>query len=177
MGAVDLVIVVFGAAGGAELYVENLKKLPEETAIPLLDMVTVVKDRYGTATVTQTLDVDAGEGAKVGAVGGALLGLLGGPLGVLIGAVAGAMVGGVTADQVDIGVPDNLLESIADRLKSSTSAFLTLCDPEYVPALEGLIGILGNLSKVEFFHHTIKGAAADHLIEKTKQKGKPGGEA
>ncbi|MBI5958329.1 MAG: DUF1269 domain-containing protein [Chloroflexi bacterium] len=170
MSKAELVIVVFGAAGGAELYFENVNKLPAETQIPLLDAVIVTKDAFGNTTITETVDVDSTEGAVAGAAAGALVGLLGGPLGVAIGAAAGAVVGGAAADQIDLGVPTQALDVVCERMKARTSAFLTLVDPVYIPALEGVFGTLNQTIQSVFIHHEVNPAALDQAKQKAKSK-------
>src|SRR5512145_2536935 len=98
MKPVELLIIVFGAAAGAELYLGNVKELQQKKRLHLLDVVLVSKDSMGEVEIHETAEVEAGEGASAGALTGALVGLLGGPLGSLLGAAAGAAIGGITAD-------------------------------------------------------------------------------
>lgn len=172
METIELVIVAFKAAGGAELYYENVKNPAPAGAVTWLDAVLVTKNSLGESTITQTTDVQGGEGSTTGALAGALVGLLGGPLGALVGAAAGAVVGGLSAEAYDLGVPDEFIAGLADRMRAGCSAVLMLVEPQYVAALESILDRIDELSDTAFIHRPVAGAALEAML---KQKGKPKG--
>jgi uncharacterized membrane protein len=168
MKSVELLIIAFGAAAGAELYLENVKELQQSKRLHLMDVILVSKDSMGEVEVHETAEVEAGEGASAGALAGALIGLIGGPLGSLLGAALGGALGGITADQVDLGIPEDIRKSLTDRLKPGTSALLTLVEPEQVSTLKGLAIPQEQITEVEYYEIPLGG----DVVEKLKRKSK-----
>jgi uncharacterized membrane protein len=166
MKPVELLIIVFGAAGGAELYIDNVKELQQTKRLHLLDVILVSRDNMGDVEIQETAEVEAGEGASAGALAGALVGLLGGPLGSLLGAAAGAAIGGITADQIDLGIPEGIRNALVDRLKPGTSAVLTLIEQEQVSTLKGLAIPQEQIGKVEYYEIPL----GSDIVEKLKRK-------
>lgn len=176
MANVELVIVVFRAASGADLFLQTLKGFEQESDdLFMLDAVSVSKDAMGRVDIDETQEVEGGRGALMGAASGALLGLLGGPVGALVGMAVGAAAGGVTAEVVDVGIPDEMIEDLEERLKPGMSAFLALIEAPWLERVQAAAQSFAESSTVKFWHHHLGNEAAAKL--KAKAKRKPKGKA
>jgi uncharacterized membrane protein len=102
-----------------------------------LDEAAVIKvDANGKASVKDTEDVGAGEGALIGALYGGLIGLIAGPAGVAIGTVAGAATGGTTAALLDFGFSKDEINDLKQKLGPNTSAIIAIIEQEWLYRLE-----------------------------------------
>lgn len=99
------------------------------------DAAIVHKTEGGRVRIVQTKDVSAGQGAISGSWWGLLAGLFipGGPL---LGAALGAAVGGIFAKMRDIGIDDDQMKHMGERLSEGESAlFLLVTDCHQARAL------------------------------------------
>ena len=86
-------------------------------SVELSDAALVGHNRKGKPQITQTRETPPSMGAMIGAWWGSLLGLVVfGMVGWLVGAIVGAGIGWLRARRRDIGVPDDWMRSLADRL-------------------------------------------------------------
>lgn len=99
------------------------------------DAAIVHKQERGRVRIVQTRDVSTAQGALSGSWWGLLAGLFV-PAGPLIGAALGAAVGGVFAKMRDIGIDDDQMKQMAERLEPGESAlFLLVTDCHQARAL------------------------------------------
>jgi uncharacterized membrane protein len=111
-----LAIAVDGGLLGRELLLAATR-LGKRGSIELTDAALVGLNRRGKPVITQTRDTNPSQGALLGAWWGSLIGLLVfGVFGWMVGAVAGAGIGWWRARSRDIGVPDDWMRSLTDRL-------------------------------------------------------------
>jgi uncharacterized membrane protein len=93
-------------------------RLGRRGSIELTDAAVVSRDRRGRPRLAQTRDTNPAQGAWLGAWWGGLLGIVVlGWLGWIIGGLAGAGIGWLRARQRDVGVPDDWMRGLADRLE------------------------------------------------------------
>ena len=101
----------------------ELIKLQAEYLLDIEDAVVAVKDEDGKIKLHQPVNMTA-QGAVSGGLWGSLIGLLflNPLLGLGIGAAAGAVSGALT----DIGISDDLMKDLADKLQPQTSVLFAL---------------------------------------------------
>ncbi len=103
--------------------------------LTLDDAAIVHKQEGGKVRIVQTKDISTTQGAMSGGWWGFLAGLFipGGPL---VGAALGAAVGGVFAKMRDIGIDDDQMKEMDERLRPGESAlFLLIIDCHQARAL------------------------------------------
>lgn len=95
--------------------------------LPLIDVVTIVKDDDGRTRVIESIDPTPGQSAISGGMWAGLFGLLlGGPIGFAAGAAFGAGVGAVTAKVVDLGLPDEWVAWFREAVQPGTTTVVLL---------------------------------------------------
>jgi uncharacterized membrane protein len=171
MEQIDVIIITFRAAGGAELFYQNMQELQNDEKIEILDAALVSKDAMNNLSVTETQEIEGGQGALAGAVVGGLLGLLGGPVGGIIGIVAGATTGGFTAEEFDFGIPEEMVEDFEKALVPESSALLTLLDHSDAETIKTLLGTVPLFEDARVFQHPVSSEVVNK-IEKAKRKEK-----
>jgi uncharacterized membrane protein len=114
----------FDSAGGAEGALETLQQLQKEALITLEDAAIVTWPEGAKKPKTRQLHSLAGAGALGGAFWGLLFGLLFFvPIfGMALGAAAGALSGSLT----DIGIDDNFIKEVREKVTPGTSALFLL---------------------------------------------------
>lgn len=107
----------------AETVRMTLADLSQEKIVELDDAVVVTRDDNGKVRLHQSFQ-PVSAGAAGGAVWGGLIGLifLMPLMGLIIGAAAGALGGAVT----DVGVNDNFMKELGEKLTPGTSALVLL---------------------------------------------------
>ncbi len=101
----------------------ELVKLQKEYLIDLEDAVVAVKDEQGKVKLHQAFNLTAA-GALSGGFWGTLIGLL--FFSPLLGAAAGATAGAVSGALSDVGIDDNFMKQLAEKLKNNTSILFVL---------------------------------------------------
>lgn len=92
-------------------------RLGKRGSIQLTDAALVQSDRKGKARIIQTRDMNPTQGAMLGGWWGSLIGIfILGLIGWLVGAALGAGIGWWRARRRDIGVPDDWMRTLVDRL-------------------------------------------------------------
>jgi uncharacterized membrane protein len=92
-------------------------RLGRKGSIELTDAAVVSRNRTGKARITQTRDTNPAQGAWIGSWWGGLIGIVAlGLPGWIIGALAGAGLGWLRARR-DVGVPDEWMRRLIDRLE------------------------------------------------------------
>ena len=124
------------AAGAAQ----DLANLPFAANADLDDAVAVVVNRHGEAKLLQSTNL-----TTLGALDGALLGLVSavvltfgfpflGGLAIagaaLGGSAVGALTGGLVGHYTDIGIDDEFVRQVSDKLPSNSSALFVLVEGE-----------------------------------------------
>jgi uncharacterized membrane protein len=119
----NLIAVAFPDRATAEDVMATLGRLQTEHALELEDAVIVTRDEKGKVKLHQSNKL-AASGALGGALWGGLIGLIFFvPLfGMALGAASGAAAGALT----DIGVDDNFMRELGEKLKPGGAAVFVL---------------------------------------------------
>jgi uncharacterized membrane protein len=118
-----LVAVSYPDQATAEEVRGVLAEAMKEKLITLEDAVVVTRDAEGKIKLHQAVNT-VGTGAAGGAVWGGIIGLifLAPLLGMAIGAASGAAAGALT----DVGVDDNFLKDLGNKLEPGSAALIVL---------------------------------------------------
>lgn len=140
MACTELLVFAFEEEASAAVALAELKEWKKDGIFDIENAAILSRDRNGKIRVKETADPDPGKGALIGGVAGALIGLLAGPAGVAVGAAAGAGAGSLAAHSIDLGIPNDQLEEMANGLQPGTSAIIALierdCADQVVTKLE-----------------------------------------
>jgi len=119
----DLVAIAYDDQQTAETVRATRADLSQEKIVELDDAVVVTRDENGKVGLHQTFH-PVSSGAAGGALWGSLIGLifLMPLMGLVIGAASGALGGAVT----DVGVNDNFMKELGQKLTPGTSALVLL---------------------------------------------------
>ena len=119
-----LTVWKFDTADGADHATEVLRDLASKQLITIQDAATVRWDEGKKKPKTRQLNNLAGAGALGGAFWGMLFGLIFFVpfLGAAIGAASGALAGSLS----DVGIDDNFIKSVRDRITPGTSALFVM---------------------------------------------------
>lgn len=153
--------ITFPDLEGAHTFEKTLKHMHKEELIVLEDAVIVTKDEKGEVHVKQTKDLTVAKGAlKLGTVGLVAGLLLGGPVG---GVVLGAAAGALLSKKIDLGIPDDKIEMIKDKLEKNHSLLFVEVRPLQEGALQNALKHSGGeVHDVDMAHETIL-EVHDHL--------------
>ena len=110
-------------------------RLAKRSEIDIEDAAIVAKDGDGKISLRQTRDVMPGQGAASGGWVGALVGIIGGPLGVIAGGALGAAAGGLFAKLRDVGIDDDHMREMGERLSRDSAALFVLLNDYDVTAI------------------------------------------
>ena len=119
----DLVAVAYPDKETAEAVRERLLHLVTEHVIELEDAVIVDRDEKGRVKLHQ-LHSPAARGAAGGALWGGLIGLL--FLAPLLGMAVGAAAGGASGALVDVGISDDFMKGLGQKIPQGGSALIVL---------------------------------------------------
>ena len=156
----EMIVVAFEDEYRAAEVQSTLKQLEDTAVVDLKSAALVTRDASGKVRIKETSDFDAKQGAIGGAVAGGLLGLLKGNL--LGGAILGAAGGAIAGKGIDLGLEDEFLEDIGDKLSTSSSAVVALIDFDHVDqAMEELEKFEGGT----ILHHTLDADVYEKLSE------------
>jgi uncharacterized membrane protein len=140
----ELVGAVFDDTNGAQQTLEFIRDLHHRDVLKVKHAAVLVKDADGKITIDEQGDLEAGGGAKAGAVVGGVVGLLTGGIGLLAAPLAGAAIGAVGAKVVDRGFSNTFLKSLAERLQPGKSGLLVVVQDDWVVSVrESLAGRSG----------------------------------
>jgi uncharacterized membrane protein len=119
-----LTVWKFDTAGGAQNALSTLERLQKEELIRVLDGAVVTWPADRKKPKTEQLHKTAGAGALGGAFWGLLFGLIFFVpfLGMAVGAAMGAL-GGALAD---VGIDDDFIRSVRDKVTPGTSALFAM---------------------------------------------------
>ena len=127
----ELLVFAFEKEDSAAVALAELREWQKDGIVKIVNAAVLSRNRDGEIRVRETADPEPGKSALIGAVAGALIGLLAGPAGVAVGAAAGAGAGSLAAHKIDLGIPNDQLEEIAEKLLPGTSAIIALIEPPW----------------------------------------------
>ncbi len=134
----------YPGAGDAEQAVERLKALQAQKLVTIQDAAIVSWPEGAKKPKTRQLNNLTGAGALGGAFWGMLFGLL--FFVPLLGMAVGAAVGALTGSMTDVGIDDNFINSVKQRVTPGTSALFLLTSDAVVDRVkEGMGGTQGDL--------------------------------
>ena len=119
----NLIAVAYPDAETAEGVRAELIEATKEHLITLEDAVVVVHQADGKVKLHQTVS-PAAAGAAGGAVWGGLIGLL--FLAPIVGMAIGAASGGLGGKMADIGVNDDFMKTLGEKLAPGSAALIVL---------------------------------------------------
>jgi uncharacterized membrane protein len=119
----DLIAVAYPDKDTAEAVRQRLAQLTLEHSIELEDAVVVDRDENGKVKLHQAVS-PAARGAAGGALWGGVIGLL--FLAPLLGMVIGAAAGGASGALVDVGVNDEFMRQLGQKLAPGGAALIVL---------------------------------------------------
>lgn len=119
-----LTAVKFPSAEGAEQTLATLQGLQQQHLITIQDAAIVTWPEGKSKPKTRQLTNMAGAGALNGAFWGMLFGLI--FLVPLLGAAIGAAMGALSGSLVDVGINDNFIKQVREKVTPGTSALFLL---------------------------------------------------
>lgn len=119
-----LTVLKFANVDGAEKALTTLEDLQKQQLIRVLDAATVVWAADAKKPKTRQLYNLAGAGALSGMFWGMLFGLI--FLVPLFGAAIGAAMGGLSGTFTDIGIDDNFINEVKQKVTPGTSALFLM---------------------------------------------------
>ena len=120
----SLTVFKFPAVEGAEAALSTLESLQKQQLITILDAATVSWPADKQKPRTRQLHNLAGVGALSGAFWGMLFGLL--FFIPFMGAAIGAAVGALSASFADVGIDDNFIKEVREKVTPGTSALFLM---------------------------------------------------
>ena len=126
----EMIVVAFENENDADQVLNSLKGMESMDIVDLKNAAVIVRDSSGEVKIKETSDFDTKQGALGGAAAGAVLGLLGG--GFIRGALLGAAGGAAAGKFIDLGLDDDFLKAVGDKLGPNSSAIVALVDFEQV---------------------------------------------
>ena len=125
----------FDRADGADIALAKLQDLQREQLIEVIDGAVVTYPAGAMKPKTRQLSNTAGIGALGGAFWGMLFGLL--FFIPLLGAAIGAGIGALTGSMTDVGIDDNFINSVKQRVTPGTSALFVLSSDAVTDRVKG----------------------------------------
>ena len=122
-GPTEMFVVSFPGESKAGEALEALRQLDDQRLLALGDAAVVRRGSDGDIDIEETADMDTKEGAIAGAAAGGLLGLLTGK-GMVGGALLGAGGGALAAHGLDLGLDDDFLRNVGEKLEPGSSAIV-----------------------------------------------------
>jgi uncharacterized membrane protein len=119
-----LTVLEFPTADGAGRMLGTLQDLQKQQLIAIHDAAIVTWPANKAKPQTKQLNNIAGFGALNGAFWGMLFGLL--FFVPFLGAAIGAGIGALTSSLVDVGIDDNFIKQVREKVKPGTSALFLL---------------------------------------------------
>lgn len=135
-----LTVFKFPTAEGAEQTLSKLEDLQKRQLITILDAAIVTWPADKKKPKTRQLYNLAGAGALTGAFWGMLFGLI--FLMPFMGALIGAAAGAISASFADVGIDDNFIKEVREKVVPGTSALFLMSANEVVDRIRSEIGHL-----------------------------------
>ena len=108
-------------------------RIAEQNVIRINDAAIVDKDAKGKIRLRQSKDINPGQGAAAGGWYGAVIGILAGPIGIIAGGVLGAAAGGLFAKLRDIGIDDDHMKEMGERINPGEDLLFLLLEDIHRP--------------------------------------------
>lgn len=119
-----LTAVKFPTAGGAEAALDTLRSLATQNLIQIHDAAVVEWEEGKRKPKTRELNDLKGPGAVTGAFWGLLFGLI--FFVPLLGMAIGAAMGALTGSLADVGISDDFIRKVQERVTPGSSALFLL---------------------------------------------------
>jgi uncharacterized membrane protein len=129
----NLTVYKYHTADGAEAALEKLKGLQAQGLITVLDAATVSWPEGKKKPKTRQALNLTGAGALDGAFWGMLFGLI--FFMPLVGGLIGAGIGALTGHFTDIGIDDDFIKSVREKVTEGSSALFLMSQDEVVDRL------------------------------------------
>jgi uncharacterized membrane protein len=126
-----LSVLKFNDPGGADKVLIALEGLQERQMITLEDAAVVRWPQGAKKPKTHQLQSTAGAGATWGAFWGFLFGMI--FFVPFLGAAIGAGMGGMTGALADVGISDDFIQEVRDKVTEGTSALFALTSGATAP--------------------------------------------
>jgi uncharacterized membrane protein len=130
----------FPTAEGAEQTLSKLEDLQKRQLITILDAAIVTWPADKKKPRTRQLYHLAGAGALTGAFWGMLFGLI--FLMPFMGALIGAAAGAISGSFADVGIDDNFIKEVREKVVPGTSALFLMSANEVVDRIHSELGPL-----------------------------------
>lgn len=158
-----LTVWKFETANGADAAMATLERLQKEELIDVLDGAVVSWPTDRKKPRTEQLHSMTGSGALGGAFWGFLLGLI--FFVPFLGAAIGAGMGALTGSMVDVGIDDEFIRDVRDKITPGTSALFLLSENAVVDkvrdAFEGTHAALLHTNLTSEQENMLRSAFAD----------------
>lgn len=142
-------------------------RIAGQDVVRIEDAAIVDKDTNGKIRLRQSKDINAGQGATSGGLYGSLIGIIGGPIGMLAGGALGAAAGGLWGKLRDIGIDDDHMKDMGERiLPGENLLFLLLHDvnrPLFCREMKRFDGMLFESTADDAFDADIEACLAVEL--------------
>ncbi len=135
-----LTVFKFPTAEGAEQTLSKLEDLQKRQLITILDAAIVTWPADKKKPKTRQLYHLAGAGALTGAFWGMLFGLI--FLMPFMGALIGAAAGAISGSFADVGIDDNFIKEVREKVVPGTSALFLMSANEVVDRIRSEMGTL-----------------------------------
>ncbi len=126
-----LSVLKFNDPGGADRVLIALQGMQEREMITLQDAAVVSWPQGNKKPSTRQLHSTAGEGAGMGAFWGFLFGLI--FFVPFLGAAIGAGMGALTGSMADVGISDDFIKQVREKVTEGTSALFALTSDASAP--------------------------------------------
>jgi len=103
-------------------------RIAGQDVVRMEDAAIVTKNDKGKIHLRQSTDINPSQGAATGGWYGAVIGILAGPLGILAGGALGAAAGGLFAKLKDIGINDDHMKEMGERIEPGQDLLFLLLD-------------------------------------------------
>jgi uncharacterized membrane protein len=154
----DLIAVAYPDVPTAVRVRDVLVRMQQENLISLADIAVVEKRADGKIKLHQTQNTIA-KGAVFGSLWGGLIGML--FLAPLLGAAIGGAAGAASGSMVDLGVSDDFMKQLGEKLHPGGAALFVLVirstPDKVIPRIAGYGG--------EILHTSLSAEAEAHLSE------------
>jgi uncharacterized membrane protein len=125
-----LVVLGFADTTTADVAAKEVEQLNREGLLNLIDWARVIRRLDGSIDVRQGVST-TGVGAMGGTLWGALFGLI--FLMPIAGAVVGAVTGAIGGKLADVGIDDDFIKEVREKVTEGTSALFALTSGATAP--------------------------------------------
>ena len=142
-------------------------RIAGQDVMKIEDAAIVDKDEKGKIRLQQSRDVNPGTGAASGGLYGSILGIIAGPIGIIAGGALGAAAGGVWGKLRDIGIDDDHMKDMGDRINPGENLMFMLLEdidePAFCREMKRFDGMLFESTAGDDFDDQIEACLATEL--------------